>query len=176
MIPSHSVRDPQKSSKRIKPFRNSESTRISQETPHPQKGPRIANDSSSMPILKSNSCVQNVHCYLWSKSWGFLIPPDDNWVRSVGGRAHTNRWAFVGTLKSDKSTGDEDKGEEENKQKHSPEQASIAQISRCTFDLHRIQESCCCWYSDPSHARWDVDLHCELATPLQQLLPHPILH
>ncbi len=54
--------------KRIRPFRNSESTRISQETPHPQKGPRIANDSSSMPILKSNSGVQNVHCYLWSKS------------------------------------------------------------------------------------------------------------
>jgi hypothetical protein len=68
VIPSHSVRDPQKSSKRIRPFRNSESTRISQETPHPQKGPRIANDSSSMPMLKSNSGVQNVHRYLWSES------------------------------------------------------------------------------------------------------------
>jgi hypothetical protein len=68
VIPSHSVRDPQKSSKRIRPFRNSESTRIFQETAHPQKGLRIANDSSSMPIVKSNSGVQNVHCYLWSKS------------------------------------------------------------------------------------------------------------
>jgi hypothetical protein len=66
-------------------------------------------------------------------------------------RMCTNRCAFVGAFKSDKSTSDEDKREKENKQEHSPEKASIAQVSHCAFHLHGIQEAWCGGYGDPSH-------------------------
>ena len=71
----------------------------------------------------------------------------------------TKRGALVDTFKGNKSSENEDKGQQESKDEDGVEEGSIGNVASCYLDLHQVNNPIVARYRDASHARREVKLH-----------------